>query len=136
MLTFDDSTNSKNHVLTLRSNTYTCLDLPEIDNDGFSLPASWLQLVPVVVARNSKLSPPSIHIIPPPTKPVQLHHQRWLCHLFSNSNFHFDHSYFPNTFHRSLRNRHNSLPYAASLLCHPSDAISQITHARPCGLQH
>jgi len=38
------------------------LDLPEIeiDNDGFSLPA-WLQLVPVAMAWNSKLSPSSIH---------------------------------------------------------------------------
>ena len=36
---------------------------------------------------------------------------------------------------RSLRNRHNSLPYAASLY-HPSDTISQIRLARPGGLQH
>jgi hypothetical protein len=67
MLTFDDSTNSKSHLLTLRSNTSTCLynksclDLPEIGNDGFSLHA-WLQLVPVTVTRDSKISLPSIHI--------------------------------------------------------------------------
>ena len=33
----------------------------EIDSDGFSLPA-WLQLVPVVMAGDSKFSQPSIHI--------------------------------------------------------------------------
>ena len=130
MLTRDDSTNSKTHLLILRSNTSTCLskksrlDLPEIDTDGFSLPA-WLQLVPVVVARDSKFSPPSIHTNPPPSKPVQLHHQRWLCPLFS-SNSNSDRSCFPNSFHRSLRNRHNSPTYAASLY-HPSDTFSQIT---------
>ena len=32
-------------------------------------------------------------------------------------------------------NRHNPLPYAASLY-HPSGLISQITPTRPCGLQH
>ena len=45
-----------------------------------------------------------------------------------------DRSYFPNIFHRSLRNRQNSLPYAVSLYP-PSGTISQIAHARPCGLQ-
>ena len=36
-------------------------------------------------------------------------------------------SIFPNIFHRSQRNRHNSLPYAASLY-HHSDTISQKWH--------
>ena len=66
---------------------------PEIDNDDFSLPA-WLQLVPVVVARDSTFSPPSLHIHRPPTKPVELHHQWLVCLLFSN-NFHSDRYYFP-----------------------------------------
>ena len=55
----------------------------------FSLHA-WLQLVPVTVTRDSKISLPSIHITlhnPPPSKPVQLHHQPWLGLLFFN-NFH------------------------------------------------
>ena len=55
----------------------------------------WLQLDrlvaararPVTVARDSKFSPASIHINPPPFEPVQFHRQRWLCLLFSN-NFH------------------------------------------------
>ena len=56
-------------------------------------------LAPVVVARDKTFSPPpSVHMNPPPTKPVQLHHQCWLCHLFSN-NFRSDRSYFPNIFH-------------------------------------
>ena len=108
--------------MTLRSNTFTCFSNKsclglleiEIDNDGFSL-STWLQLVPVVMARDNTFSPPSIHRDPPPTKPVQLHHQCWLCHPFSN-NFHSDRSIFPNIFHRSLRIRQNSLPYAASPL--------------------
>ena len=79
MLTFEESTNSKTHLLTRQSNTSICLsndyqlNLLEIDNDGFIWP-DWLQLEPVVVARDMKCSPPSIHTNPPPTKPAQLHH--------------------------------------------------------------
>ena len=50
------------------------LDLPEIDNNGFSLSSS-LQLVPVTAAQDSKFSSPSIHMNHPPSEPAQLHHQ-------------------------------------------------------------
>ena len=134
MLIFTESTNSKTHLLTWRNNTSTylsndyCFDHLEIVNNGFTWP-DWLQLEPVVVTRDNKCSPPTIHTHPSPTKPAQLHHKNWLCQSLSN-NYIYDPSSYPNIFHRSLRNHHKSLTYAAYLY-HPSDTTSQITTASP-----
>ena len=142
MLTSTESTNSKMPVLTRRNNIFICLlndycfNHLEVVNDGFIWP-DWLQLEPVVVARDNKCSPPTIHTHPHPIKPAQLHHQvqHWLRQFISN-NYNYDRSTYPNIFQQSLKkNRHESLTYVAYLY-YPSDTTSQITTARPCGLQH
>ena len=113
MLISAESTNSKTPLLTRRNNISICLsndycfDHLEIVNDGF-IWLDWLQLEPVVVARDNKCSPPTIHTHPHPIKPAQLHHQHWLRQFISN-NCNYDRSIYPNISQRSLRNRHRSL---------------------------
>jgi hypothetical protein len=130
------------HVLTLRGNTSTCLseksclDLSEIDNDGFSLPAcgcSSCQLSWHGTTNSLHLLSIETLLLPSPFNVTT--NAGYV--TYSPDSFHSDRSSFPNIFHRSLRNRHYSLS-CVTFLNHPSDAISQITHARPCGmgLQH
>ena len=137
MLTSAEYTNSKMPLLTRQNNTSTYLSndyyVDQLDdvNDGLIWP-DWLQRELVVVERDNKCCPPTIHTHPHPTKSAQLYHQHWLRQFISNNHKYHDRSSY---FHRSLRNRHESMTYVISLY-HPSDTISQITTARPCGLQH
>jgi hypothetical protein len=127
---FADSAKQYFHCL---SNNYY-VDQLDYENDGLIWP-DWLQREPVVVKRDNKCSPPTIHTHPHPTKSAQLYHQHWLCQFISNKHNYHDRSSYPNSFQRYLRNRHESMTYVISLY-HPSDTISQITTARPCVLQH
>jgi len=92
----------------------------------------WLQLVPVIVARDSKFSPLSIHWNNPPSELVQRHRQRWLyvscfriLQQLSLRSFYLPKHLPPIT----EEPPYNSLTYTASLY-HPSNTISQITPAR------
>ena len=96
MLTSTESTNLRMPLLTRRNNISTCLlsdysfDQLEVVNDCFIWP-DWLKLEPVVVERDNKCSPPTIHTHPHPTKPAQLHHQHWLRQFISNK-YNYDRS--------------------------------------------
>ena len=141
MLTSAESTNSKMPLLTRQNNISICL----LNDYYVGQPAlrrqRWLHLARLVAARASgrgtgqqMLSTyysytPSSHQASTTSPPTFLVTRQF---IFNKQNY--DRSTYP-SFQSSLRNRHESLTYVAYLY-HPSDTISQITTARPCGLQH